>query len=240
VKPVYPIAQALLGIALVLVIALCIVTIIAVNGINEITNRRNVTVDALHTDAVRQECVDRTEVKWMRTLTEALLLPPDSPEQAAAIQRLGPVAAELGTVEERCYDENPLPADPTPGVSNPQQVSATDDKDDDNADDGAPGVDGRNGRDGRDGDDGTPGADGQPGAPGTDGTPGPQGEPGPQGPPGADGAPGAPGADGADGAPGPPGADGQPVPFTFVAGGVTYTCTPVAGVSPTECVQVMP
>jgi hypothetical protein len=209
-------------------------------SVDEISNRRSATIDALHVDAVRQECVDRTEVAWMRTLTEALLLPPDSPEQQQAVQKLAPIARELETVEERCYDENPLPNQPpsdqpAPIASTPTATPSAASKD------GRDGVDGRNGKDGRDGADGAPGAPGQPGNPGRDATPlpGAPGPAGPAGPPGANGEDGAPGPEGPAGPQGEqgfPGFDGQsPVSLTFPDGTVctdpdgdlNYTCTEV-------------
>jgi hypothetical protein len=147
------------------------------DSVAQILERRNVTIDALHVDAERQECVDRTEVAWMLGFTQALLMTPDSPEQAAAVQRLAPIAEELRTVEQRCYDENPLPTQPAPDQPAPivSTSSATED-----GEDGMDGLDGRAGRDGRDGKDG---ADGE------DGAEGPQGPQGEQGFPGFDGAP---------------------------------------------------
>jgi hypothetical protein len=179
------------------------------DSVAQILERRNVTIDALHVDAERQECVDRTEVAWMLGFTQALLMTPDSPEQAAAVQRLAPIAEELRTVEQRCYDENPLPTQPAPDQPAPivSTSSATED-----GEDGMDGLDGRAGRDGRDGKDGADGEDGAPGA-GTDGapgTPGQDGAPGPQGPAGADGAAGKDGADGAEGPQGPQGEQGFP------------------------------
>lgn len=124
--------------------------------------------------------------------------------------------------------------------------------DEDRAANGTDGVDGRDGRDGRDGDDGadgisvvgpagvdgapgTPGPDGQDGATGPSGAQGATGEPGPQGPPGQSvmgpqGEPGTPGVDGTNGSP--------PTGFTFVAGGVTYTCTDPDADLAYECAQV--
>lgn len=103
-----------------------------------------------------------------------------------------------------------------------------------------PGEDGADGRDGRDGRDGET-VVGPAGPPGADGESvvGPQGPVGPAGPPGADGVTvvGPQGPAGESGPQGPPGADGQPVPFEFVAAGVTYACNPVPGVTPTICTQ---
>lgn len=196
--------------------------------VEQITQRRNVTVDALHADALRQECVDRTEVAWMTTLTEALLLPPDSPEQAAAVQRLAPIADELRTVDERCYDEHPVPDPATAVTPAPGAPTATAGQD---GEDGRDGVAGRPGRDGAPGADGVDGAAGPAGA---TGPVGPKGDPGPQGPPGQDGAIGPVGPAGAPGAPGQP-----PTSFTFVAGDVTYTCTDPDTDGAYTCAQTM-
>lgn len=113
-----------------------------------------------------------------------------------------------------------------------------------NGSDGNDGDDGQTGRDGRDGLTiiGPPGEDGAdsavPGPAGKDGADstvaGPRGAdsvvPGPQGPPG----------ESVVGPQGPIGPAGAPAAFSFVAAGVTYTCTPVAEVSPTVCVSTMP
>lgn len=97
--------------------------------------------------------------------------------------------------------------------------------------DGTAGDDGQDGRDGRDGMDGLtvvgpPGADGVDGKDGRDGVSvvGPQGPAGPAGPPGATGATGPAGS--------------APVVFSFVAGGVLYTCTDPNGDLAYECTQV--
>lgn len=97
--------------------------------------------------------------------------------------------------------------------------------------DGTAGTDGRDGRDGSDGLTviGPAGADGKDGVDGKDGRDGvsvvgPQGQVGPQG---------------AQGPAGPAGADGRgPVVFSFVAGGVLYTCTDPSGDGAYECTQV--
>lgn len=193
-------------------------------SVEEITQRRNVTIDALSNDAQRQECVDRTTVAWMATLTEALLMPPDSPDQRAAVQNLAPVLDELRSVSERCYDEHPLtipapsgePSDPGAPQQAPQD-----------------GEDGRDGRDGRDGADSqVPGPPGPAGADSTTAGPaGPAGPPGetvvgPQGPPG----------ESITGPAGPAGVPGAaPASLTFVAGGVTYTCTDPDGDLAYQC-----
>jgi hypothetical protein len=201
--------RRLLLINMVLTFVLGVTVIALIWTLANFTQRRNVTVDALHIDAVRQECVDRTEVDWMRTLTNALLMPPDSPEQAVAIQKLVPIAEELRTVEERCYDENPLPA-PASNPPVPTEGASTGTSDDGR--DGMDGADGRAGRDGRDGSDGIDGTDatGTDGAPGEDGKDGAPGPAGPAGPPGVDGTDGVNGVDGVEGPQGPQGEQGFP------------------------------
>lgn len=106
---------------------------------------------------------------------------------------------------------------------------------------GPPGEDGEDGRDGLtiigpsglNGTDGTNGADGVDGRDGRDGQTiiGPQGADGPQGPPGQTVA----------GPQGPPGAEGaSPASFTFIAGGVTYSCTDPDGDRAYECPATVP
>jgi hypothetical protein len=117
---------------------------------------------------------------------------------------------------------------------------------------GEQGDTGRDGRDGRDGlsvigPQGPAGPTGPEGATGKDAQPiigpaGPQGPAGdtivgPQGPTGPTGPTGPAGADGAPGPAGPPGADAVVAPFSFVAGGVTYTCAPAPDINPTPCTQ---
>jgi hypothetical protein len=218
------------------------------SSVEELANRRPLTADALGAFQRQSKCADLAKVEWMATLSNALLQPPDSPEQAQAIEKLRPVLADLETVAQRCYDENPVLA-----LDEPAPPSAGDDEDPPTSEvsstapavDGRDGVDGRNGRDGKDGKDGTDGADatGAPGAPGADGRdgvsmPGPAGPQGPPGPAGADGAPGTNGTDGTQGPPGEPGAPGvngdAPVSFTWPDGSVCtdpdgdlhYDCTP--------------
>ncbi|WP_220188599.1 collagen-like protein [Streptomyces phytophilus] len=115
---------------------------------------------------------------------------------------------------------------------------------------GEPGAAGSDGAAGPEGERGEAGAEGEPGAAGKGGADGQDGQPGDPGTPGEDGTPGAAGANGADGATGPTGAQGPqgekgatgeqgprgeqgpsgpaPASWTFVFGGVTYTCTPSA------------
>jgi hypothetical protein len=206
----------------------------AARSVEDISNRRSVTIDALHNDAARQECVDRTEVKWMQTLTEALLMPPDTPEQAQAVEKLRPIAGELATVDERCYDENPVPTAPDgDGTASPETQPAAstagkagrdgqDGVDGRNGRDGAPGADGKDGADGADGTS-TNGKDGRDGADGRDAVPIP-GPAGPQGPPGESiiGPPG----ESIEGPQGPPGYDGQaPRSWRWTFDGVTFECS---------------
>jgi hypothetical protein len=231
-------------------------------SIEEISNRRSATIDALHVDAIRQECVDRTEIHWMRTLTQALLLPPGSPEQDAAVQRLVPIEEELRTVEKRCYDENPLPNDPVveddaspPAIDGGPSTPSGGVTPNANASDGD---DGRDGRDGRNGAPGEPGAPGLPGTSGTSGTsgrdgrdgvsvPGPVGPQGPAGQDGATGPQGPPGESvvGPEGPQGPqgfPGFDGMaPKSWTWTdANGDTFECSDPDGDLNYTCPMIAP
>jgi hypothetical protein len=239
-----PTAMALLVIGGLAVGVLAVVALMVAISNAEQAARRSATIDALGTDAARQECVDRTTVAWMETLTEALLQPPDSPEQAQAVQKLAPIAQDLSTIDERCYDEHPLPTQQEPDEV-PEPAAGASGAD---GEDGRDGIDGRNGKDGRDGADGRPGSDGvTPPAPadgrdGRDGVsptpvPGPAGAdgqdstvPGPTGPPG-ESIEGPPGPQGEQGVPGYDGS--PPASLTWPDGSVCtdpdgdlhYTCT---------------
>lgn len=204
-------------------------------SVEEISNRRSVTIDALAASAEQNECTDRVKVEWMLALTYALLEEPDSVAQQDAVQRLRPVARDLETVPERCYADNPIPVQPPADQPSAQPAAGGD------GEDGRDGMDGRNGRDGQPGTDGTPGSDGRDGTDGEDGTPGPAGPQGPQGETGMQGPMGPAGQDGQTGEQGPQGDVGPtgpgPSSLTFMAGGVTYTCTDPDSDLAYECAQ---
>lgn len=137
---------------------------------------------------------------------------------ARQVERLGgtPVAGDPGKAGERGETGAPGPTG-EPGESGDRGPRGPGGEKGQPGDDGSPGPTGPPGTPGAEGSPGSRGADGQPGAAGEAGPVGPQGEPGPAGPQGQQG------AQGDRGPAGPP-----PSSWTFVYGGLTYTCTPNA------------
>lgn len=108
VAPWPPLVRWLLVAAGVLCLALSVAAIITSNGVQDLTSRRNVTVDALSVSADQQSCVNRTTAEWQLGITRALLADPRSPEQAAAIEAMRPIAEALETIEQRCFADQPV------------------------------------------------------------------------------------------------------------------------------------